>query len=176
MSRFRSEGMTSDNALPMARGCLQRHALTRADPRRRGTLGQMRQCRRSPRDQHGMASDRFPHADHSGVSAGVLFPVGRDGGGVVGEQFVQAPGDGAESAPPVVDPPGCRSWATAPGGVGRVAQRAQRLVEGSRRAGAASPQPAQRIHRCLHAKHQGLSVSLETTHAAVRPQTAHVRK
>jgi hypothetical protein len=43
------------------------------------------------------------------------------------------------------------------------------------RSGATSPQPAQRIHLCLHGKHQGLSVALETTHAAVRPQTAQVR-
>ena len=42
------------------------------------------------------------------------------------------------------------------------------------RSGATSPQPAQRIHRCLHAKHQGLSVAFETTQAAVRPQTAQV--
>ena len=42
------------------------------------------------------------------------------------------------------------------------------------RSGATSPQPAQRIHRCLQAKHQGWSVALEITHAAVRPQIAHV--
>ena len=60
------------------------------------------------------------------------FPVGRDGAGVVGEQFVQAPGDRAASAPPVVEPSGlAAAGATAPGVVGPGAQRAQRLVEGS---------------------------------------------
>jgi hypothetical protein len=42
------------------------------------------------------------------------------------------------------------------------------------RSGATWPHPAQRIHRCLHAKHQGWSVALEITHAAVRPQIAQV--
>ena len=60
------------------------------------------------------------------------FPVGRDGAGVVGEQVVQAPGDRAASAPPVVEPSGlAAAGATAPGVVGPGAQRAQRLVEGS---------------------------------------------
>ena len=42
------------------------------------------------------------------------------------------------------------------------------------RSRACCPQPAQRIQRCVHAKHQGLSVAFDTTQAAVRPQIAHV--
>jgi hypothetical protein len=42
------------------------------------------------------------------------------------------------------------------------------------RSGATVPQRAQRIHRCLHAKHQGLPVAFEVTPGAVRPQIAQV--
>lgn len=58
------------------------------------------------------------------------FPVSGDGAGVVGEQFVEAPRDGAASAPPAVEPSGLgAAGATAPGVVGPGAQRAQWLVD-----------------------------------------------
>ena len=57
----------------MAQRVLTAACAYRVDPEDRGTPGQMRQCHRRLLDQHGMASDRFRHADHSAVSAGVAY-------------------------------------------------------------------------------------------------------
>ena len=97
------------------------------------------------------------------------LPVGRDGAGVVGEQFVQPLRDRAASAPPVSGAGrvgrsrgSCaRTWS------GRVQARTAARRGFRRGADATWPQPAQRAQRCLQAWHQGWPVAWEITHGAV---------
>ena len=98
------------------------------------------------------------------------FPVGRDGAGVVGEQFVQAPRDGAASAPaPVVE----RRVGRSSGNCARRCRAGCTTSTTARRLSAAQRSDLAATSAAdpplLHAKHQGLSVAFETTHAAVRP-------